>query len=468
MNLMKKMLVAAAGMGLTASVANACPDGLRSFNKKIEGKNACIIEDTIVGNLTLSSGFNYVLLGAVFVGKEIREKQNNGEYTLKEPIQTGKLIINPGVKIFALNPEKDETGFWKGVTLSDRKTPVQGDIKTFLTVARDSRIEVQGTEAAPVVMTSGQGAHLSQSPVAKAAGNWGGLVVNGYAKSNKCPKFEGCTVPGEANTGYYGGNDDNHDSGLIKYLQVEYGGDRIDTEKELNGVTFNSVGLGTVIENIAVLHNSDDCIEFFGGAAIGKNIFCYKALDDGIDTTDGARVFLQNGVVVASEFLQEGEKNDRHAVEADSSKKADVHARLGSSPLLVNFTFVGGKNSQGLKLRRSTDYRVVNSVMTGFDLWCLDDNGSGEVTIENNVFTGCKDTDRVKSFGDNTFLSNATSLKLESWVPAADSSLQSGAMYIEYFSEDEDLDEAFADSYDEHDYIGAIGTKNWTSWIKLK
>ena len=55
--------------------ALACPGSLRAFNKKIEGKPACVLENNLVGKLELSSGFNYVILGAVFVGNEQREKK---------------------------------------------------------------------------------------------------------------------------------------------------------------------------------------------------------------------------------------------------------------------------------------------------------------------------------------------------------------------------------------------------------
>jgi len=462
----KNLIVAFFFIGFVGEMAMACPGSLRAFNKKLDGKNSCILEETIVGQLTLTSGFNYVVLGPVFIGSEIREKQGDGTYKLSEPVKPATLTIQPGVQIYALNPTKDKSGFWNGVTLADGKTPAAGDIKSFISVTRDSRIEVQGTEAAPVKMTSGQGAHLASSNVQKNPGDWGGLVINGYGKSNKCVTFKDCTLPGEANTGYYGGDDDEHSSGSIKYLQVEYGGDRIDDKKELNGVTFNAVGVGTIIDNLAVLFNSDDCIEFFGGAAIGKNIFCYKGLDDGIDTTDGARIFLQNGIVVASDFLLGGD-NDRHAVEADSSKNDDAHQRLASAPLLVNFTFVGGQNSQGFKIRRSSNYQVVNSVITGFDLWCLEASTAGEIDFYGNSFAGCTSSDPLQDFGDNAFYDDEKSLELNNWIPESGSPLLSGAIILDYFSEDDLLDEFFADAYDVVDNVGAVGEKNWTSWIEI-
>jgi len=220
------------------------------------------------------------------------------------------------------------------------------------------------------------------------------------------------------------------------------------------------------LNNIAVLFNADDCIEFFGGAAIVKNLVCYKGLDDGIDSTDGARTFIQNAIIVSSHFLVDGE-NDRHAVEADSSKNPVAHKRLKSSPLLVNVTFIGGKNSQGLKLRRSTQYRIVNSVMTGFDLWCVEDSGAEQVSLENNVFTNCTDSNIQEKYSENIFNLSEQDLELNNWAPSGNSPLLSGAKILDNFADDEYLDEFFGDAYDEVDYIGGIGYENWASWVSI-
>ena len=366
-----------------------------------------------------------------------------------------------------MNPAKDKTGVWDGFKNS-KGALVKGDIKSFVSVTRDSRLEVKGTKSAPVIMSSAQGMHLANSTAVKRPGDWGGLVISGKAKSNKCGDYAGCTLPGEANTGWYGGDDDYHSSGIIQYLQVEYGGDRIDDKKELNGITFNSIGLGTMISNVAVLYNSDDCIEFFGGAATANNIFCYKGEDDGIDTTDGARIFLQNGVVVAADYPNAGQDNDRHMVEADSSKNDQNNKQLRSHPVLVNFTFVGGENSQGLKLRRGTNYSLVNSVMVGVDTWCMDPTGAMDLLFTSNVFADCSGNDPITKMNENDFVT-ASSLKIKKWLPAGDSVLLKGAEIMEeFFADDEDLDEAFADVYEEVNYRGAIGSDDWTSWIQTR
>jgi hypothetical protein len=155
-------------------------------------------------------------------------------------------------------------------------------------------------------------------------------------------------------------------------------------------------------------------------------------------------------------------------VEADSSKSDANNARLRSHPVLVNFTFVGGLNSQGLKLRRGTNYNLVNSVMIGVDTWCMDPTGAMDLNFSSNVFADCASSDPVQQMTENDFVA-ASALQMKSWVPAEGSPLMSGAEILEeIFPADLDLDDAFYDAYLDVDYRGAIGSDNWTTWIQTR
>ena len=56
---------------------------------------------------------------------------------------------------------------------------------------------------------------------------------------------------------------------------------------ELNGVTFNAVGSGTIVENVEVYSAYDDGVEFFGGAVNVTNLVALYVRDDSIDFSDG-------------------------------------------------------------------------------------------------------------------------------------------------------------------------------------
>jgi hypothetical protein len=63
----------------------------------------------------------------------------------------------------------------------------------------------------------------------------------------------------------YGGTNPSDNSGVMKYVRVEYAGKILGTDNELNGFSFNGVGSNTVLEHLQAYKGSDDGFEFFGG-----------------------------------------------------------------------------------------------------------------------------------------------------------------------------------------------------------
>ena len=140
-----------------------------------------------------------------------------------------------------------------------------------LVVRRNAQIMAEGTVEEPIIFTS------SKEPGSRARGDWGGLIINGNAPINSCSDNteEFCEAFGEGGTGFYGGNDPSDDSGVLKYVRVEFAGTLVSPENELNGIAFQGVGSGTEIDYIQVHMNADDGIEFFGGAAFCQAHFDY-------------------------------------------------------------------------------------------------------------------------------------------------------------------------------------------------
>ena len=108
-----------------------------------------------------------------------------------------------------------------------------------------------------------------------------------------------CIPTSDAN-GLYGGNDDDDDSGVLKYISIRHGGANIGSGNEINGLTLGGVGSGTVIEHIEVVANQDDGIEWFGGKVNTSNVVVWNCGDDGIDTDQSWSGTLDNFVVITS------------------------------------------------------------------------------------------------------------------------------------------------------------------------
>ena len=153
-----------------------------------------------------------------------------------------------------------------------------GGTSSYIAVAQDGLIYINGTATNPVVMTSGKSV--------KATGDWGGLVICGRANTNKGGS-NGQTATAEVSDLTYGGNDNNDSSGVIKYLRVEYTGAAFNADKEFNGVSLFGVGAGTTFEYVQAYKSGDDGIEFFGGSVNAKYLVALHSEDDALDFADG-------------------------------------------------------------------------------------------------------------------------------------------------------------------------------------
>ena len=175
-----------------------------------------------------------------------------------------------------------------------------------------------GTATSPIIFTTTAdeivpGQIASPNLDANLTGLWGGVLVLGKAKGSfggdvTEVQIEG--IPASDINGLYGGSDDADNSGVIKYISIRHGGANIGEGNEINGLTLGAVGSGTVIENVEVIGNQDDGIEWFGGKVSVKNAIVWSVGDDGLDTDQAWSGTLDNFIVIA------GTETD-HALEID-------------------------------------------------------------------------------------------------------------------------------------------------------
>ena len=336
--------------------AAECPTGTINVGVIANLRN-CQLPSEIVGGLFLpnNAGTIYSVSGRAAVGRDLGPSS-------AAPFATGAqgvLTLDAGVRLFG------SAGL------------------DYILVTRGSQINVSGTAAAPVVMTSRQ--NIEGTTGADSIGQWGGIVINGRAPITACPT--GVTPPSvdcvaqiEGAGAPYGGNTVADNSGTIRYLRVQYAGFEILPNNELNGITFGGVGSGTTIENVQVHNGSDDGIEMFGGTANLRNIVVTGADDDSYDTDTGFVGSLQNLIVV-----QRAAGGDR-AFEM-SSAGAKLPATSLSFPKVANATLVGraNQNRQMMNINSDTRFALVNSVVhrTGTAGSCLEVSGTG--TLSNNA-----------------------------------------------------------------------------------
>lgn len=212
-----------------------------------------------------------------------------------------------------------------------------GSLASALVVARGGKVLANGSASQPIVFTStadnitvgeSNGTNLDQND----RGLWGGLIVLGYAPSSFAGDVDALQIegiPAEDTWGLYGGNNPNDNSGVYKYVSIRHGGALIGEGNEINGLTLGGVGAGTEIDNIEVVGNVDDGIEFFGGTVDASNLLVWAQGDDAIDIDQAYSGTIDNVVVHLGDISD-------HAFEIDGPEGS-----LNGSFILQNASIFG-------------------------------------------------------------------------------------------------------------------------------
>lgn len=255
-------------------------------------------------------------------------------------------------------------------------TLILGSAQEAMITTRGSKININGTAADPVVMGSRKwfnnwvlGTAYTDTDYdgtddvgANGLGEWAGLALMGFAKSN-----EGTDVIAEGGIGSYAGADDADSSGSISYVVIRGAGNDLDGNgNELNGFTLFGVGSGTDIDHIQVHRGLDDGIEHFGSSDHISHFVLTDNRDDSFDWGQGYTGSAQFGLVKQSA----GAIGDR-MIEADNDK-ANPDATPVSHPTLANISMISGAGvlnkdgsaAEGALMRRGTGFGFYNSVIT--------------------------------------------------------------------------------------------------------
>ena len=329
------------------AVAATCSDGIKNGDETgVDFGGSCVKTITVSGEITKNTIWTanniYILGGKVVVGKGVT------------------LTIEPGTII-------------KG-------KPGSGSLASALIVQRGSKIEAVGTAEKPIIFTAesdniGVGQTAGTNLDENVRGLWGGLIVLGRASGSykldvKEIQIEG--IPANDTFGLYGAGDalnDKDNSGTLKYISIRHGGALIGEGNEINGLTLGAVGSGTTIDNIEVVANVDDGIEFFGGTVNATNLIVWGCGDDGLDIDQAYSGTIDNAIVIS------GEKSD-HSLEVDGPEGSAIGSfTLKNISLYGHATAVNGEYA---------DYRS-NAMGTTTDVYAVNFQDGKDVELDNNV-----------------------------------------------------------------------------------
>jgi len=281
--------------------------------------------------------------------------------------------------------------------------PVPKGTNSSLLIQRGGRLIAEGTPCRPIVFTSNRLAGT------RAAGDWGGVLILGRARHNLGVQnlIEGTSATQPR--GFHGGTNDDDNSGVLKYVRIEYSGFVFSANNEINGLTMGSVGRGTEIDYVQVTNNQDDAFEWFGGSVNAKHLVSFRTLDDDFDSDNGYSGTVQYAVSVrdpalADASLSSGFESDNNSTGADISPKTSAKfynvTQIGAFRCASNANGSGVTASsqlfgRGGRLRRNTDIKIVNSILMGNIRGVFIENPltlanvtQDSLVFRNNIFAG--------------------------------------------------------------------------------
>lgn len=329
------------------------------------GDENTILEGKISADRTLKANYTYKIRGIVYV------------------VNGAKLTIEPGTII---QGEKGATS------------------RGTLVITKGSQIIADATADKPIVFTSDQ--------VSPQRGDWGGIVILGNAKTNS--SYNGVagtgSVEGGVNNaeglGLYGGVNDDDNSGVLRYVRIEYAGYAYLPDNELNGLTLAGVGKSTTIDYVEIFKANDDAIECFGGAVSLRHIVTISTLDDDLDTDNGWTGKVQWAIAVRDSSVADISKSNGFESDNDANGSTLTPQTGG---VYSNITIIGPRATTsnigsslfnaGAQIRRNTSISIFNSVIMGYPIGVLidaskgtpvDNNiASGSLLLQNTIISGC-------------------------------------------------------------------------------
>ncbi len=238
-----------------------------------------------------------------------------------------------------------------------------------LVIYRDATINASGTVSSPIVFTSAE--------TTPAPGDLGGVILVGQAKGNgNHSVIEGGVAPAFS---AFGGTDDTHSSGTLKYVRIEYAGKAVNPGDEVNGLSLYAVGSGTTIDYVEIIRGLDDAFEFFGGAVNCKHLIAYNCADDDFDMDDGFRGKIQYAISIKDPAFTDnkgttGDISNNFEVDNINPSNGFLFSRAPITfPVLSNFTAIGPNNAAGtsadygygMRWRRGSKFILANSIVLG-------------------------------------------------------------------------------------------------------
>ncbi len=372
-------------------------------------------------------------------------KPNKTEYNEPNQILTGTIAVDSKLykkNVYLLLGNVYVTN--KAKLTIEPGTVIIGDAesKAALIVAKGASIIAEGTETDPIVFTSNKSI--------KKAGDWGGILLLGDAPINKFGNIASVNFDLDVAFSSFGGTTINSNSGILKYVRIEYAGAKVKGFGNFAALFLGGVGSQTLIENVMVSYAGGNSVETAGGEVNLNKLVSYKSSGNDFKFNYGTQANIKNSLAIrASYLLSNSGSRCLYASSYDKKEEVDFSKKL-TSVTATNLTFVN--NSQTIKsdiqqglvreavfIAENTTVDFKRSVISGFnpaivldEKISVNDENLKKLKFQEMYFNSCKGNIFVEN--------NANNEDLESWY--------GNASFFNVYSQGENL-ETFIDPFND-------------------
>lgn len=372
-------------------------------------------------------------------------KPNKSEYNEPNQIITGTIAVDSKLykkNVYLLMGNVYVTNKAKLTIEPGTVIIADAESKASLVITEGASILAEGTETDPIVFTS--------SKSIRKAGDWGGILLLGEAPINKFGNVASVNFDLDAGFSSYGGTNTASNSGILRYVRIEFAGAKVKGFGNFNALFLGGVGSQTIIENVMASNAGGDSFEVFGGDVNLNKLISYKCSSNDFKFNYGAQVNIKNSLAIRASYLQSSSGSRcLYACSYDKKEEVDFTKKL-TLVTATNLTFVN--NSQNIKtdmeqglvresiyIAENTNIDFKRSVISGFnpavvldEKIAINDESLKKLKFQEMYFNACK---------GNIFLeNNSNNEDLESWY--------GNASFFNVYSQGENL-ETFIDPFND-------------------
>ncbi|CAH8282159.1 hypothetical protein EV196_110133 [Mariniflexile fucanivorans] len=293
--------------------------------------------------------------------------------------------------------------------------------KASLTITKGSKIVADGLETDPIIFTSNRGT--------KRSGDWGGIILLGDAPTNKFGNGSVASYYSDLaqfNYSYtnYGGSNAESNSGILRYVRIEFAGKRIKGDEYYNGLLLAGVGNKTIFDNVMVSYSGGNSFEILGGDTCLNKLVAYRSNSDDFKFNYGAQCKIDNSLAIRSPYISSSSAARCLQIASYNKMEEVDFTKKGTNVEANNLTFLNDSESlnsdmekglvkEAIFIGQNASLNMNKSVVSGFNPAVILESSINinqqnleKIQFANMFFNNCKGNIFLENDSNNEDLEN--------------------------------------------------------------